>query len=117
MPTPVIDPTERHPDDIADATAYQPADAVWVWPPHAGQWRPGVVDTNSHIALLVRYQLPGGGPASTLYSRATSWPVWSPQTLMAPRPFQSDHATSAPFSRDPQPQCDQPFLMQKDDCG
>ncbi|ROO63408.1 hypothetical protein EDC02_5434 [Micromonospora sp. Llam0] len=61
MPTPVIDPTERHPDDIADATAYRSADPVWVWPPRAEQWRPGVVDTNSHLALLVRYQLPGGG--------------------------------------------------------
>ncbi|MFY1632327.1 hypothetical protein ACN27F_03410 [Solwaraspora sp. WMMB335] len=60
-PTPAADPHQRRPDDIADAATYRPSDRVWVWPPHTGQWRPGVVEARSNLAVLVTYQRPGGG--------------------------------------------------------
>ncbi|ROO51270.1 hypothetical protein EDC02_6142 [Micromonospora sp. Llam0] len=60
-PTPATDPHQRRPDDIADAATYRPSDRVWVWPPHTGQWRPGVVEARSNLAVLVTYQRPGGG--------------------------------------------------------
>lgn len=60
-PTPATDPHQRRSDDVADAATYAPSDPVWVWPPHADQWWPGVVEANSDVALLVTYQRPGGG--------------------------------------------------------
>jgi hypothetical protein len=59
--TPVVDPNQRHRDDVANPGDYRPSDHVWVWPPHAGQWRPGIVEASSDLALLVTYQRPGGG--------------------------------------------------------
>jgi hypothetical protein len=63
-PFPIIDPNQRRPDQIADAGTYRKNDPVWVWAPRTGQWRPGVVDTSSKLAVLVTFVLgPGGGTA------------------------------------------------------
>lgn len=60
-PAPVIDPHQRQPDDIANATTYRPNDLVWAWAPLDRQWRAGVVDARSNRAVLVTFQRPGGG--------------------------------------------------------
>lgn len=60
-PVPVIDPSQRQPDEIADAASFQQDDPVWAWSQCDGQWRPGIVNTRSDIAVLVTYQRPGGG--------------------------------------------------------
>jgi hypothetical protein len=56
---PTTQPHQRGPDDIASADTYQRGDRVWVWKDH--QWRPGIVEDSSPIAVLVTYQQHGGG--------------------------------------------------------
>lgn len=60
-PFPVIDPHQRQPDEIQEAAAYRPNDPVWAWSRGDRQWRPGVVDTGSNLAVLVTFQYLGGG--------------------------------------------------------
>lgn len=60
-PAPAIDPNQRQPDEIADAATYRRSDPVWAWTPLDRQWRAGVVDAGSNIALLVTFRRPGGG--------------------------------------------------------
>jgi hypothetical protein len=60
-PGSAIDPNQRRPDEIADAGTYRRNDSVWVWTPCDRQWRAGVVDAGSDVALLVTYWRPGGG--------------------------------------------------------
>jgi hypothetical protein len=60
-PVPAIDPSQRPPDEIADAASFQQDDPVWAWSLYDGQWRPGIVNARSEIAVLVTYWRPGGG--------------------------------------------------------
>lgn len=61
FPYPVIDPDQRRPDQIAGAGTYRQDDPVWVWAPSARQWRPGIVDASSDLAVLVTFLLGQGG--------------------------------------------------------
>lgn len=38
-PVPVIDPDQRQPKDIPEATSYHPSDPVWVWSTPGPIWR------------------------------------------------------------------------------
>lgn len=58
---PSINPYLRNPDEVAGAASYHPHDPVWVWPPLAGGWRPGVVDAASDLAVRVTHLHTGGG--------------------------------------------------------
>ncbi|MDG4834854.1 hypothetical protein O7627_36920 [Solwaraspora sp. WMMD1047] len=58
---PAIEPNQRHPDEIANAATYHRDDPVWAWAPFDRQWRPGVVDAGSNLAVLVTFRWPGGG--------------------------------------------------------
>lgn len=69
MSTPIINPDERDPAEVAPTDTYQPRDRVWVH--RGGIWRAGVVENSSTRAATVTYR-PGsarGTAVDTLTAR------------------------------------------------
>lgn len=117
--TPVIDPSQRPSDQVAGASAYRQNDPVWVWVSVLGdgQWRPGVVNASSDLAVLATFLIgPGGGTAvdsllprhvmaRTEHDADLDGPVAEPPLPRRPRTIRAAPTDARPWRDRPRLHC------------